>query len=50
MPLSNDFLDSDLNHLVYKLCGIKNFVNPYELSMNSVGLYVLDPAVAERKV
>ncbi|XP_052825070.1 transient receptor potential cation channel subfamily M member 2 [Octopus bimaculoides] len=48
-PLAANFLDTDLNRLIYKLCGIKDFVQPCELSMNSLGLYVLDPVVAERK-
>ncbi|CAG2187502.1 unnamed protein product [Mytilus edulis] len=47
--LPNDFLINDLNKLVAKLSGIKDFIQPYELSMNSAELYVLDPAVAERK-
>lgn len=48
-PLAPNFLDTELNRLIYKLCGIKDFVQPCELSMNSLGLYVLDPSVAERK-
>ncbi|KAL5012942.1 hypothetical protein ScPMuIL_011493 [Solemya velum] len=48
-PLDQDFLSDDINRLMTKLSGIRDFVQPYELSMNSVGLYVLDPAVAERK-
>ncbi|XP_076076624.1 transient receptor potential cation channel subfamily M member-like 2 isoform X3 [Mytilus galloprovincialis] len=48
-PLPQDFLVNDLNKLVAKLSGIKDFVQPYELSMNSVELYMLDPVVAERK-
>lgn len=49
-PLPQDFLANDLNRLISKLSGIKDFVQPYELSMNSVELYVIEPAVAERKV
>ena len=48
--LDQNFIVVDLNRLLCKLAGIEDFVQPYELSMNSVGLYVLDPAVAERKV
>ncbi|KAJ8317915.1 hypothetical protein KUTeg_003006 [Tegillarca granosa] len=47
--LEKDFLATDLNRLIYKLTLTTDFIQPYELSMNSVGLYVLDPAVAERK-
>lgn len=49
-PLPQDFLANDLNRLIAKLSGIKDFVQPYELSMNSVELYVIEPSVAERKV
>lgn len=48
--LDVNFLANDLNRLIFKLIGLSDFVQPYEMSMNSVGLYVLDPAVAERKV
>lgn len=48
--LDGNFLVNDLNRLIFKLIGLSDFVQPYEMSMNSVGLYVLDPAVAERKV
>ncbi|XP_033743506.1 transient receptor potential cation channel subfamily M member 7-like [Pecten maximus] len=48
-PLQKEFLSNDLNRLIYKLSRIKDFVQPYELSMNSAGLYVSNPAVAERK-
>lgn len=48
--LDANFLANDLNRLIFKLIGLSDFVQPYEMSMNSVGLYVLDPAVAERKV
>ncbi|KAK3100700.1 hypothetical protein FSP39_023943 [Pinctada imbricata] len=47
--LDHSFLVLDLNRLVYKLAGIQDFVHPYELSMNSVGMYVVDQAVAEQK-
>ncbi|KAK3100144.1 hypothetical protein FSP39_015318 [Pinctada imbricata] len=47
--LDQNFIVTDLNRLLYKLAGIQDLVQPYELSMNSVGLYVLDPIVAERK-
>ncbi|XP_022323165.2 transient receptor potential cation channel subfamily M member-like 2 isoform X2 [Crassostrea virginica] len=47
--LDVNFLANDLNRLIFKLIGLSDFVQPYEMSMNSVGLYVLDPAVAERK-
>uniref|UniRef100_K1QLE0 Protein ced-11 n=1 Tax=Magallana gigas TaxID=29159 RepID=K1QLE0_MAGGI len=47
--LDANFLANDLNRLIFKLIGLSDFVQPYEMSMNSVGLYVLDPAVAERK-
>lgn len=47
--LEKDFLSNELNRLIYKLSRIKDLVQPYEMSMNSAGLYVLDPAVAERK-
>ncbi|XP_061163971.1 transient receptor potential cation channel subfamily M member 1-like [Saccostrea echinata] len=47
--LDANFLVNDLNRLIFKLLGLVDFVQPYEMSMNSVGLYVLDPAVAERK-
>ena len=48
--LPKDFIQNDLNKLIAKLSGIKNFVQPYELAMNYQELYVLEPAVAERKV
>ncbi|OWF47104.1 Transient receptor potential cation channel trpm [Mizuhopecten yessoensis] len=46
---TKEFLSNDLNRLIYKLSRIKDFVQPYELSMNSAGLYVSNPAVAESK-
>ncbi|KAL3880135.1 hypothetical protein ACJMK2_032401 [Sinanodonta woodiana] len=48
-PLPASFLGNDLNRLIYKLCGVRDFIQPYEMSMTAAGLYVIDPAVAERK-
>lgn len=48
--LDANYLVNDLNQLIFKLIGLSGFVQPYEMSMSSVGLYVLNPAVAERKV
>lgn len=50
--LSNDFIgdvNCDLNRLLYKCTGLQKLVNPYELSMNSLGSYVTNRAVAERR-
>ncbi|XP_067129859.1 transient receptor potential cation channel subfamily M member-like 2 isoform X1 [Centruroides vittatus] len=47
--LSKDFLEGDLNWLLYKVTGIVNFVNGQELSLNAMGMYPLDPSAAERK-
>uniref|UniRef100_A0A1W7RAU8 Protein ced-11 n=1 Tax=Hadrurus spadix TaxID=141984 RepID=A0A1W7RAU8_9SCOR len=47
--LSKNFIDVDLNWLLYKMTGISDFVNSQELSLNAMGMYPLDPASAERK-
>ena len=49
-PLGSSFLSEHLNRLIYKLSGIRNFIQPYELSMCSTGMYTVDPNVAERRV
>ncbi|KAK7097580.1 hypothetical protein V1264_004533 [Littorina saxatilis] len=50
--ICNNFVDDtncELNRLLYKCTGLQNLVNPYELSMNSLGSYVTDKDVAERR-
>nr|UPO70949.1 sTRP4 [Mesobuthus martensii] len=47
--LSKDFLEGDLNWLLYKMTGVVSFVNGQELSLNAMGMYPLDPSAAERK-
>jgi hypothetical protein len=42
--------DCELNRLLYKCTHLEQLVNPYELSMNSLGSYVTDKEVAERRV
>ncbi|XP_052792596.1 transient receptor potential cation channel subfamily M member 2-like isoform X1 [Mya arenaria] len=48
-PLNNSFLSESLNRLIYKLSWLRNFIQPFELSMCSVGLNNMDSAIAERK-
>ncbi|KAL8598697.1 hypothetical protein ACOMHN_033261 [Nucella lapillus] len=51
-PLCYNFVDDtncELNRLLYKCTGLKKLVNPYELSMNSLGSYITDKDVAERR-
>lgn len=51
-PLCTNFVDDincELNRLLYKLTGLSQMINPYELSMNSLGSYLSNPAVAERR-
>ncbi|XP_076468214.1 transient receptor potential cation channel subfamily M member-like 2 [Babylonia areolata] len=50
--LCHNFVDDancELNRLLYKCTGLKKLVNPYELSMNSLGSYITDKDVAERR-
>ncbi|KAK7479220.1 hypothetical protein BaRGS_00029564, partial [Batillaria attramentaria] len=51
-PVCHNFVDDvncELNRLLHKCTGLQRLVNPYELSMNSLGSYVTDRAVAERR-
>ncbi|XP_052285259.1 transient receptor potential cation channel subfamily M member-like 2 isoform X2 [Dreissena polymorpha] len=48
-PIGDLFLKDNLNRLIYKLSWVRNFVDPYELSMNAKGMSSSDGAVAERK-
>ncbi|KAH3836163.1 hypothetical protein DPMN_109533 [Dreissena polymorpha] len=49
-PMGDLFLKDNLNRLIYKLSWVRNFVDPYELSMNAKEMSSSDGAVAERKV
>ena len=52
-PICHNFVDDmncELNRLLYKCTGLKNLVNPFELSMNTLGAYMKDSNVAERRV
>jgi len=48
--LPSRFLKEHLNHLLLRLCSLSNFIQPYELTACSMGEYVDDADVAERKV
>ncbi|XP_052281701.1 transient receptor potential cation channel subfamily M member 2-like isoform X5 [Dreissena polymorpha] len=48
-PMGDLFLKDNLNRLIYKLSWVRNFVDPYELSMNAKEMSSSDGAVAERK-
>ena len=39
----------DLNWIVFTFTRVEQFINAYELSTNSCGIYSTEPSVAERK-
>lgn len=44
------FLLEDLNWIIATFTRVEGFINSYELSTNSCGIYSTEPSVAERKV
>ncbi|XP_041360001.1 transient receptor potential cation channel subfamily M member-like 2 isoform X2 [Gigantopelta aegis] len=51
-PLSRNFCEDDgceLNRLLSRCTKLQKLINPYELSMNSLGTYITNKAVAERR-
>ncbi|XP_060064853.1 transient receptor potential cation channel subfamily M member-like 2 [Ylistrum balloti] len=51
-PVDKDFVigdDCEFNRLLYRVTYLQHLVSSYELSMNSVGSYITDQEVAERR-
>ncbi|XP_022251000.1 protein ced-11-like isoform X2 [Limulus polyphemus] len=47
--ISKYFIETELNWLISMLTGFSNYIDPQNLSLNAMGMYVTDHAGAERK-